>query len=113
MRLELVPFDVKVVTVMTGAVKSNFFINSAVFKLPSTSPYMPLEKKIAPLAEGRVPDDKLKMDPHKYAERVVSDVVGGAKGKIWRGRLATCTWLVSIFLPGFILVSCSWSERCF
>ncbi|KAK9330427.1 hypothetical protein V1520DRAFT_277175 [Lipomyces starkeyi] len=46
LRLET-PFGVNVLTVVTGAVGSNFFVNTPEYKLPSTSRYKPIETRIA------------------------------------------------------------------
>ncbi|KAL9070407.1 MAG: hypothetical protein Q9157_005819 [Trypethelium eluteriae] len=92
LRMEMAPFSVKVVTVHTGAVKSNALADGPSFKLPPTSRYLSIEKEIAARARGE--DGVPRMDTSVYADRVVGDVLAGANRTIWRGSVAS---LVSIF----------------
>ncbi len=87
LRLEMAPFDVKVVTVITGVVGTNIMTNVSEIKLPPDSQYWPVEKNIAARARGV--DVRKKMRKGAFAEKVVTDVLGGANGKIWRGELAS------------------------
>ena len=87
LRLEMTPFDVKVVTVITGVVGTNIMTNVSEVKLPPNSQYWPVERNIAARARGV--DIKKKMKKEDFAEKVVSDVLGGTNGKIWRGELAS------------------------
>ncbi|KAK9364913.1 hypothetical protein V1509DRAFT_451451 [Lipomyces kononenkoae] len=103
LRLEMAPFGVKVLTVMSGTVDSNFFRNVPEYKLPTTSRYIPAEKSIAVRAQGEDIQDG--MNAEKYAEMVVNDILQGAYGKIWRGNMASVVRYASMMLPTFILVS--------
>ena len=106
LRLEMAPFGVKVVTVMTGTVDSRFFDNSPEYKLPSTSRYMPMEKTIARTAQGE--DLGSKMETAVFADTVVADLLGGANGKIWRGKTSSLVRILWSFFPTFYLVSHSY-----
>ena len=83
----MAPFDVKVVTVITGVVGTNIMTNVSLVTLPPTSQYRPVEKNIAARARGV--DVKKQMKKEDFAEKVVGDVLGGANGKIWRGELSS------------------------
>ena len=103
LRLELAPFNVKVVTIHTGAVKTNILSTGVDFKLPPTSKYKSIEKEIAARARGE--DGTPRMEPSVYANKVVGDVLGGANGQIWRGGFASIVRFTSTWFPAFISVS--------
>ncbi|KAL8672930.1 MAG: hypothetical protein Q9168_002636 [Polycauliona sp. 1 TL-2023] len=87
LRLELAPFDVKVVTAITGAVSTNTLSTGGSLKLPNTSIYKSIEKEISDRAAGK--DGTPRMEPSVYAEKVVEDVLRGANWQIWRGSYAS------------------------
>ena len=103
LRLELAPLGVTVVTVNTGAVSTNILASGVNFKLPPTSMFKSIEKEIAGRARGEnvIP----RMKPSVYAEKVVSDVLGGASGQIWRGGYASIVRFVWSKLPTLASVS--------
>ncbi len=103
LRLELAPLGVMVVTVNTGAVSTNTLATGANFKLPPTSMFKSIEKEIAGRARGE--DGTPRMEASVYAEKVVSDVLGGASGQIWRGGYASIVRFVLSKLPTSISVS--------
>ncbi|KAL8692051.1 MAG: hypothetical protein Q9218_002837 [Villophora microphyllina] len=105
LRLELAPFDVKVVTCVTGAVKTNLMSNSTKHDLPTGSIYTPVAHKVSERANGE--DVKDASTPEDFAKRLVADALGGASGKVYRGKLATITRFISTFLPTGTLVSSS------
>ncbi|KIX93613.1 uncharacterized protein Z520_10791 [Fonsecaea multimorphosa CBS 102226] len=83
LRVELAPFDVKVITIVTGGVKSR--ISSHVKRvLPQDSVYAPLEenyhRRQGHSQEGAMPAEA-------YAESVVSQVLPGAGPWPWRWLL--------------------------
>ncbi|MCJ1392605.1 hypothetical protein MMC18_005475 [Xylographa bjoerkii] len=86
LRMELAPFGVKVVTVMTGAIQTKILATGIDFKLPPTSRYFSIEKEIAARARGE--DGTPRMAPEVFAAKVVNDVLGGVNGQIWRGGTA-------------------------
>ena len=110
LRLELAPFDVTVVTVNTGAVNTNTLATGINFKLPPTSRYKSIEKEIAVRARGE--DGTPRMEPSVYAENVVSDVLGGAQGQIWRGGYASIVRFVLSKIPASLSVSQSPKPLC-
>ena len=103
LRLELAPFNVKVVTIHTGAVNTNILSTGVDFKLPPTSKYKSIEKEIAARARGE--DGTPRMEPSVYANKVVGDVLGGANGQIWRGGFASIVRFTSTWFPAYISVS--------
>lgn len=103
LRLELAPFGVTVVTVNTGAVRTNILASGPDFKLPATSRYKSTEKEIASRARGE--DGTPRMEPSVYAEKVVGDIMGGASGQIWRGGYASIVRFALSKLPVMVSVS--------
>ncbi|OCL05911.1 oxidoreductase [Glonium stellatum] len=101
LRLEMKPFGVKVVTVITGSVQSNIFANAPEHHLPPGSRYASAEKAIANRAAGK--DVKQHSTPEEFARSLVSDVLGGASGKVYRGKMSTMVRVVSTYMPTFII----------
>ena len=97
LRLEMAPFGVKVLTVVTGAVNTNILSNGVNFQLPPTSRYKSIEKEISAQARGE--DGTTRMEPSVYAEKVVGDVLAGASGQTWRGGYASVVRFISSWLP--------------
>ena len=101
LRVELAPFDVKVVIVVTGGVKSNIARVDRV--LPPDSVYIPIEpeylRRTKHSQELGIPNDK-------YARQVVASIVGGSKPprEVWNGYGALYVWFVSNFLPRSVMV---------
>ena len=103
LRLELAPFGVTVLTVNTGAVRTNGLANGVNFKLPLTSRYKSIEKEIAARARGE--DGTPRMEPSVYAAKVVGDVLRGCRGQVWRGSYASVVRWVLSRLPSSMAVS--------
>ena len=103
LRLGVAPFGVEVVTVNTGAVSTKTLLTGKNFKLPPSSIYTSIEKVIAGRAIGE--DGTPRMEPSVYAEKVVSDVLGGANSQIWRGGYASIVRFTSNWFPRYISVS--------
>ena len=103
LRLELAPFGVKVVTVLTGAVSTNTLSNGVNFELPAHSIYKSIEKEIAARARGE--DGTPRMEPSVYAEKVVADILQGANWQVWRGGYASIVRFTSNWFPASISVS--------
>ncbi|KAM0473087.1 hypothetical protein ACHAPX_008452 [Trichoderma viride] len=106
-RLELQPLGVRVITVQTGVVESEFFEGLQGFSLPETSYYRPIEDQLRQRAEGEAGYKAMRAD--LYAEQVAKDVISGKNGKIWRGTMAAPvkymmwwlpTWLADYLLTG-------------
>jgi 1-acylglycerone phosphate reductase len=102
MRIEFAPFNVKVVTIVTGAVKSNILQNTAVSRVPESSPYFPIrdaiEKRTFLSGHKDMPGDE-------YARKVVSDLLSNPRPLLWRGAYATLVWFSWCFGWTGMLVS--------
>lgn len=111
LRVELAPFDVKVITIVTGGVKSR--IASHVTRvLPENSSYAALEenylRRQSHSQEGAMPNEA-------YAESVVSQILPGAGPWPWRWLLADArkrwiwegnkSWLVYFLSGGYTWTS--------
>ena len=103
MRLELKPFGVKVVTVITGATHTNTFVNTPP-NLPDNSVYAPAEKEISDRQQGRGVEGRLGK-PQDLARELVGDILRGATGKVFRGKYSTFTRLLSTYFPSSMQVS--------
>ena len=102
LRLELAPFGVTVVTGMLGRIQSNIYHNDTWKGLPESSRYQSVEPQMAKGADGNIgPKPE---DAHEFAQRFVSDILGGASGQIWRGAKAQTVRAVGYHAPAAILV---------
>jgi 1-acylglycerone phosphate reductase len=105
LRLELAPFQVKVITCITGVIETNLMVNSWKQELPADSIYKPASKEISDRASGRdVPDTST---PEEFAQKLVRDVTSGVTGKVYRGKLASMSNILSTHIPTGTLVSCT------
>lgn len=97
LRIEMSPFDFKVIFVVTGVVKTKFLDNSPDITLPQNTIYEPVRAQIQHVANGvEFPDP---MDPHLYARNVVADVTKkNPSSHVWRGGFTTRGWLITTFL---------------
>ena len=110
LRLELAPLGVRVLSVITGAVETNIFANTAAFELPGNSLYRGVEDRITRRARGEDIEGQ-QMKAHVFAEKLVADVLGGKTGVARRGKWSTSIgWLVWA-LPGFLIVCDSQDSR--
>lgn len=101
LRVELAPFGVKVVTVVTGGVQSN--IARVERSLPEGSLYVPVDeeyqRRLKHSQEGAMPNDA-------YARSVVGKVLRPSPPKqAWEGNKAWLVWCMHTFLPTGIMVS--------
>ncbi|KAI0176018.1 putative short-chain dehydrogenase/reductase [Hypoxylon sp. FL1284] len=92
LRVELAPFGVRVVTLMTGSVRTQLFANAS-SRIPDGSLYRP----IADTIENR---DFLKnarfVEPDVFARQVVGDLLRPNPARtVWAGGLSTVAWILS------------------
>ncbi|CAJ2500628.1 Uu.00g034810.m01.CDS01 [Anthostomella pinea] len=84
LRLELAPFGVDVLEVVTGGVKTMGQTSFGNFELPANSLYKIIEDTIAGRARGL--DGMPKMDTLEYAAAVVDQITQRATGRFWYGQ---------------------------
>ena len=104
LRHELKPLDVKVLTVIVGALKTNIFTNGPGYELPKGSRYEPARKEIAARIGGRDVESRLG-SPDDFAKSLVGDILRGARGTIGRGPMSSFIRFATAVFPSFILVS--------
>ncbi|KAF1940654.1 NAD(P)-binding protein [Clathrospora elynae] len=103
LRVELAPLGVRVITVVTGGVKSN---------IARTHRVLPPDSYMQPLAadyEGRLThSQQLGMDTKQYASSCVRQVLAGdgifTKTRwIWEGKMSWIVWFAWTYLPTAVL----------
>ena len=106
LRIELAPFGVRVITLATGGVQTEFFSNMPQLDLGPDSMYKKIESGARDSLKGNG-KESLIMPVKKYADAVVRDILGGANGLVWRGGGASLVKYLTSYLPTFIVVSYS------
>lgn len=112
LRSELAPFDVKVVTLFTGDVGTKFWdaghLMGSHEGLPESSPYLLMKDRAESMMRGQtIP--KGQHTRERWAAAVVGDLLkANPPCAIRRGSLATVMWLVSLFVPTFLLDLMFW-----
>ena len=95
LRVELAPFDVKVMVVVTGGVQSN--IARTHRELPEGSLYRPLETEYR---RRQVHSQEAAMETTVYAEGVVKAALKAKPARtLWRGHHAWNVWLLLTLMP--------------
>lgn len=100
LRLELAPFNVKVVIIVTGGVQSR--IARTRRDLPDDSLYLPVndeyQRRLVHSQENAMPNES-------YAQSVVSQVLYTTPKKwIWEGRSSSTIWWFHSFIPNTFMV---------
>jgi 1-acylglycerone phosphate reductase len=125
LQLELSPFSVKVITVMTGSVRTGYFSNQPPAILPpgislSTyfntkslsmlqclvgSIYMPIKEIVdRHTSGGELPK---RTPPNEYAKSVVANAMStNPSVRLWKGVNSSTIWFLTTFLWHGVLVSC-------
>lgn len=98
-RLELAPFGVRVVSVITGTVATRFFENVPEYKAPEGSLYAVTESDIRDI-ENHIGKT---MPAGEFADDVVDSVIAGANGRIYKGNNSNLVRLVTALAPRFVL----------
>ncbi|KAK0213062.1 NAD(P)-binding protein [Desarmillaria ectypa] len=95
LRIELSPFDVKVVVVITGGVLSR--LTASKRDLPPDSIYLPISSDFH---DRQGNSQKTGMPNDIYARKVVSELIKPCPPKwLWKGTMATRVWFLSTFFP--------------
>ncbi|PVI02452.1 NAD(P)-binding protein [Periconia macrospinosa] len=87
LRVELAPFNVTVLTVVTGGVQTSGQTYFGDLKLPESSLYKKIEHTIVERAQGRG-DGLSRVEARDYAQAVVNEIEKGKSGKFWYGAAA-------------------------
>ncbi|KAJ5304897.1 U2 snRNP component prp10 [Penicillium atrosanguineum] len=86
LRLELSPFGVKVLSVVTGAISTNCLTYFQDWTLPPDSPYMEIEEYFSRFVQDTNGMPRTPLE--SYATEVVENILGGITGRIWVGERA-------------------------
>ncbi|KAL5002009.1 hypothetical protein BDV10DRAFT_202925 [Aspergillus recurvatus] len=98
LRLELQPFGVRVLSVVTGAVHSMGQVGRFDdYKLPEDSLYKPIEGIIKERAQGK--DGIKREELMTYCRKVVSEITDGKAKKFWCGGSAGFARFATAFMP--------------
>ena len=100
LRVELRPFGVDVVTIVTGGVRSR--IARTVRELDEDSLYTPVREEYMRRQQH---SQEVGMPNEKYAESVVRQVLKGrGRREIWEGGGSWLVWFVRLLLPRWVMV---------
>ncbi|KAI1259381.1 putative short-chain dehydrogenase/reductase [Xylariaceae sp. FL1019] len=103
LRIELAPFGIDVLHVVTGGVRTNFFKNSSGAVLHEDSAYASARDIIEADVAGKAATNTQTMSTEKYAGIVVENSLRRWPSKeMWIGGRATLSWLGNQFLPATI-----------
>jgi len=97
LRLELEPLGVRVVTSVCGSVDTPMFNRpGGKMKLSKTSHYRDI---VETAFQERTSHQGKSMHVDVFAEQIIGDVLGGAKGEVWRGSFAGLVRFARCFFP--------------
>ncbi|KAL2785086.1 IBR finger domain protein [Aspergillus keveii] len=100
MRLELEPFDIKVLNLVTGAVRSTFHVNAPRPQLAANSLYAVARETVERAMDNE--HDEGDTDPSIWARRVVAQVSRRRPPYwVWAGKFSGLVWWGSLFPVGF------------
>lgn len=102
-RRELQPFGVRTITLITCAVKTEFFENNHAVELPETSRYFEIRDFVRDISDGRLQANAI--SSRQYATKVVQQVEKGAVGTVWAGTNATLLKWLWWLSPQYVSVS--------
>ncbi|KAF8846959.1 putative short-chain dehydrogenase/reductase [Acephala macrosclerotiorum] len=97
MRIEMSPWGVKFINVITGGVKTKFFENLNAQQLPANSLYSAAKDDIEPVMNGSLVHQGC-IDADKYAVVVVANALkSNPKVNLWAGSTVWNVWLGDTF----------------
>lgn len=96
----MAPLGVRVITLVTGGIATNFFVNLQTLAFPESSYY----RGIKDIIEDNPDQNPYGMKPEKFAVKVLCQVEKGASGKHWIGGGAGIVRLAVWLLPQSIVV---------
>lgn len=108
LRIELEPFGVKVVLVVTGAVTTNFLDNKPGNHLRQDSLYTPVREEVEAMMDGSVVKGNF-VPAEGYAKSVVDNALKASPTlRFWAGGVVNAIWFASTFLWATVWV---WNEH--
>ncbi|KAK5626609.1 hypothetical protein RRF57_002324 [Xylaria bambusicola] len=101
LRLELEPFNIKVINLMTGGVRSTFHSNAPDAKLPPTSLYNVAKEPVERTMSGA--DAVNGSDPTQWADEVVKELSKrNPPHWVWKGKFSTIVRIASHLPVGML-----------
>ena len=114
LRLELAPFNIKIIELKTGAVKSKFYNQDGgpQATLPEGSICTPAKTEVEKCMRGGSIQPNM-VDSEKWAQQAVADLLAAnPETRIWRGGVAWATWFARRFMPyKFLMARCQRGGR--
>lgn len=96
LRVEMIPFGVKVVNIISGEVGTNILRNDFQRALPADSVFAPLSENF----KAHVRRTPTTTSPQDYAAGVVAEITKASpRAWFWHGKLTSMVWLMTTFLP--------------
>ena len=112
LHFEMYPFNVKVLNICTGGVKSQIAKNATKnynLSLPRDSVYLPIEEKFKAAQDNRLEEF---IDANEYAKYVVNKANKASKSRrIWKGAFSSTIWFVTTFISKTVLDSIQLKEN--
>lgn len=105
LRLEMEPFNIKVIELKTGGVKTNIIENtrSKGTPLPKNSIYDPARAEAESLNRSEWAEGQLNMTPERWAKNVTADLLRPTPPPIiWRGDAVWSAWFAGIAPFGWL-----------
>ncbi|KAJ5134308.1 hypothetical protein N7526_005673 [Penicillium atrosanguineum] len=109
LRLEVAPLNVRVLTLITGGITTNFLANIPTLLLPENSYYHGIRNII----EEQPQQVPFGVSPNKFAREVLYQVEKGTTGKYWIGGATGFARLSLWLLPDWLLDRFSLSQKPF
>ncbi|KAF2114935.1 hypothetical protein BDV96DRAFT_576142 [Lophiotrema nucula] len=101
LRVELAPFGIKTVSIVTGAVKTQAHTHYNAWNIPDGSLYASVREDFVKRARGD--DGAPRMDPHDYADGVVAKIIANSSAKFWYGASASIVKFAVSWFPTSLL----------
>ncbi|KAI4289982.1 MAG: hypothetical protein L6R35_000744 [Caloplaca aegaea] len=96
LRVEMLPFGVKVINIISGEVGTNILRNDLMRSLPEDSVFAPLSENFKAHVR-RTPNTT---SPEQYAAGVVAEITKvSPRAWFWHGKLTSMVWWMTTFLP--------------
>lgn len=102
----MAPLGVRVMTLVTGGIATNFFVNMQTLIFPENSYYKPIKDII----EDNPEENPYGMKPDAFAQDILSRVEKGATGKQWVGGGASVGRFGLWLMPQGAIVSIPWTK---